>query len=37
MPRVLFEDIIKTYGRVTVLKNLDLEINDGEFLVLLGP
>ena len=37
MPRVQFEDIIKTYGRVTVLKNLDLEINDGEFLVLLGP
>jgi multiple sugar transport system ATP-binding protein len=37
MPRVLFEDIIKVYGRVTVLKNLDLEIDDGEFLVLLGP
>jgi multiple sugar transport system ATP-binding protein len=37
MPRVQFEDIVKTYGRVTVLKNLDLEINDGEFLVLLGP
>ncbi len=37
MPRVQFEDIIKTYGRLTVLKNLDLEINDGEFLVLLGP
>jgi multiple sugar transport system ATP-binding protein len=37
MPRVQFEDIIKTYGRVTVLKNLDLVIDDGEFLVLLGP
>jgi multiple sugar transport system ATP-binding protein len=37
MPRVQFEDIIKTYGRVTVLKNLDLEVDDGEFLVLLGP
>ncbi|HVY50461.1 MAG TPA: ATP-binding cassette domain-containing protein [Devosia sp.] len=37
MPRVEFEDIIKTYGRVTVLKNLDLVIDDGEFLVLLGP
>ncbi len=37
MPRVQFEDIIKTYGRVTVLKNLDLAIEDGEFLVLLGP
>jgi multiple sugar transport system ATP-binding protein len=37
MPRVIFEDIIKTYGRLTVLKNLDLAIDDGEFLVLLGP
>src|SRR6201991_5124637 len=37
MPRVQFEDIIKTYGRLMVLKNLDLEIDDGEFLVLLGP
>jgi multiple sugar transport system ATP-binding protein len=37
MPRVQFEDIIKSYGRVTVLKNLDLTVEDGEFLVLLGP
>ena len=37
MPRVIFEDIIKSYGRLTVLKNLDLAIDDGEFLVLLGP
>jgi multiple sugar transport system ATP-binding protein len=37
MPRVQFEDIIKSYGRLTVLKNLDLTVEDGEFLVLLGP
>jgi multiple sugar transport system ATP-binding protein len=37
MPRVQFEKIIKSFGRVTVLKNLDLEIEDGEFVVLLGP
>ena len=37
MPRVQFENIVKPYGRLTVLKNLDLEIEDGEFLVLLGP
>jgi multiple sugar transport system ATP-binding protein len=37
MPHVQFEDIIKSYGRLTVLKNLDLSIEDGEFLVLLGP
>ena len=37
MPQIQFEKIVKTYGRVTVLKNLDLEIEDGEFVVLLGP
>jgi multiple sugar transport system ATP-binding protein len=37
MPRVQFEKIVKSFGRVTVLKNLDLEIEDGEFVVLLGP
>src|SRR3569623_2154066 len=37
MPQVQFEKIVKSYGRVTVLKNLDLEIGDGEFVVLLGP
>jgi multiple sugar transport system ATP-binding protein len=37
MPEVRFEKIVKSYGRVTVLKNLDLEIGDGEFVVLLGP
>jgi multiple sugar transport system ATP-binding protein len=37
MPRIAFEKIVKTFGRVTVLKNLDLEIEDGEFVVLLGP
>ena len=37
MPRVQFEKIVKTYGRLTVLRNLDLEIEDGEFVVLLGP
>ena len=25
------------YGKVEILKNLDLNINDGEFMVLLGP
>src|SRR3954470_4134486 len=37
MPSVVFEDIIKSYGKLTVLQNLDLAIDDGEFLVLLGP
>ncbi len=25
------------YGKLEILKNLDLEIQDGEFMVLLGP
>lgn len=37
MPRVAFEDIIKSYGKLTVLSHLDLAIEDGDFLVLLGP
>ncbi|MCB9992889.1 MAG: ATP-binding cassette domain-containing protein [Hyphomicrobiaceae bacterium] len=37
MPRVEFQNIAKQYGRVTVLDELNLDVDDGEFLVLLGP
>jgi multiple sugar transport system ATP-binding protein len=37
MPRVQFQNIVKQYGRLTVLADLNLSIDDGEFLVLLGP
>ena len=37
MSRVSLEAVGKSYGAVTVLKPLDLDIADGEFLVLLGP
>ena len=37
MPRVAFEDIIKSYGKLTVLSHLNLAVDDGDFLVLLGP
>jgi multiple sugar transport system ATP-binding protein len=37
MPRVSFERIHKTYGAVTILKDLDLAVDHGDFLVLLGP
>ncbi len=37
MPRVAFENIVKQFGRVTVLEDLNLTIEDGAFLVLLGP
>jgi multiple sugar transport system ATP-binding protein len=35
--RVKLEKIYKSFGEVEVVKGLNLEIADGEFLVLLGP
>jgi multiple sugar transport system ATP-binding protein len=37
MPNIEFKDLVKQFGRVTVLEDLNLTVNDGEFLVLLGP
>ena len=34
--RVRLENIHKSFGAVEVVKGLDLEVQDGEFLVLLG-
>ena len=34
--RVRLENIHKSFGSVEVVKGLDLEVDDGEFLVLLG-
>jgi len=35
--RVVLSNIYKSFGHVEVVKGLNLEIEDGEFLVLLGP
>ena len=35
--RVALKDIYKSFGEVEVVKGLNLEIAEGEFLVLLGP
>ncbi len=37
LARVFFESISKRFGGFTALHDLTLEINDGEFFVLLGP
>jgi len=37
MARVLLKNIVKKYGNVEAVKNLNLEIKDREFLCLLGP
>ena len=37
MNNLKIENISKTYGQLDILKNIDLNIEDGEFLVLVGP
>ena len=35
--KLKLEKIFKAYGKKVVLNNLDLEVEDGEFMVVLGP
>src|SRR3954452_23103090 len=37
MADVRFHAIRKTFGKVTAVDDVDLEVADGEFVVLLGP
>ena len=37
MASIKFDHVWKRFGEVTVLKDLDIDINDQEFLVLVGP
>ena len=37
MATVTFEHVTKRYGEVTAVRDLSLEIQDGEFMVLVGP
>jgi len=37
MARIELHDISKSYGSLEVLRNIDLEIEHGEFVVLVGP
>jgi multiple sugar transport system ATP-binding protein len=37
MAQVNFEDVKKSYGEVTVIEKLNLDIRDEEFMVLVGP
>jgi multiple sugar transport system ATP-binding protein len=37
MATVTFDHVTKKYGEVTAVDDLDLEIRDGEFMVLVGP
>ena len=37
MAKVLLENVIKKFGQVTALDNLNLEIPDKSFVTLVGP
>jgi len=37
MAAVTFQSVEKKYGEVAVIENLNLEVADQEFLVLVGP
>ncbi len=37
MASIKLKNIIKNYNEIKVVKGIDLEINDGEFVVLVGP
>ena len=37
MADVALKQISKSFGKVSAIRNLDLHIDDGEFVVLLGP
>ena len=37
MARIELADVAKRYGAVEVLRNINLDIQDGEFIVLVGP
>ncbi len=37
MARVVFDRVTKAFGDIIALRELDLEVYDGEFLVLVGP
>jgi len=37
MTAIQFDRVVKRYGALEVVKNLDLDVSDGEFMVLVGP
>ncbi|WP_298920002.1 sn-glycerol-3-phosphate ABC transporter ATP-binding protein UgpC [uncultured Roseobacter sp.] len=37
MARIELRDVVKRYGAVEVLRDINLDIQDGEFIVLVGP
>ncbi len=37
MSSVTYKNVVKKFGDLTIIKNLNIEVKDQEFLVLVGP
>ena len=37
MPGIKLNKVVKTFGKITALKGINLDIGEGEFFVLVGP
>ena len=37
MAEIKFENVSKSFGKTTVIENMNLTLPDGKFTVLLGP
>ena len=37
MARILIKDLVKTFGSFTAVSGINLDVRDGEFLILVGP
>src|SRR5690349_6476939 len=37
MPGIAFDQVVKRFGEVTAVRDLTLDVGDGEFVVLVGP
>src|SRR5690349_14294238 len=37
MPGIAFDQVVKRFGEVTAVRDLSLDVGDGEFVVLVGP
>jgi len=37
LARILIKDLVKTFGAYTAVNGISLDVNDGEFLILVGP
>lgn len=37
MARIVLEDLVKAFGEFVAVKGINLDINDGEFLIMVGP